>query len=90
MEETISAFSRLTACQTPECRTHIEVRDLAICKAAKLASLLPEDRKVSYAETAYQGRAKNEWTKFTYLISDSQNSENTVSFGVKHFRYQNI
>lgn len=88
LEETITAFSRLSVCQTPDCRTHDEVRNLAICKAEKLASLLPSSITLSYAETTFQGRAKNEWTKFTYLISDSSNNDTSVSFGVKHLRYR--
>lgn len=90
LDESVAAYSRSVVCQTPECRTHEEVKNLAMCKAAKLASLLSENRKISYMETPYQGRAKNEWTKFSFVISDPQNDETIVKFGVKYVRYHKI
>jgi hypothetical protein len=89
LEEIVAFHSRSTICLTAECRNHDEVKNLAMCKAAKLASLLTEKRKISYLETTFQGRSKTEWTKFTFIINDpitENDDQSIVKFGVKYVR----
>ena len=62
------------------------MRDVATCKSAKAAKLLP-GRPIYYVMTAFKTASQGEWAKFIYSIVDENNAKlGEVQEGVSFMR----
>lgn len=84
LNENTRTVSKLESCVSQECRSFDEVKDLAACKASKLAKLIPHPIKYAYNE--YKGKAQNEYTKFVYIIDAESEENGAISGGLRYMR----
>lgn len=54
------------------CREWNEIKNIAFCKASKLATILPQHYKLYYVSTYYKTEVFHEWAKFIYGFVNKQ------------------
>lgn len=54
------------------CREWDEIKNIAFCKASKLATILPQHYQLYYVSTHYKTEVFHEWAKFIYGFVNKQ------------------
>ena len=65
--ENIEQTSNSSPCKNLTiCRNWAEIKNVAFCKAAKLATILPSHYELYYISTLYKSESSHEWSKLIY------------------------
>ena len=84
-QEQIKTHSSQPRCENDlKCRDWNEVKNIAFCKSAKLASLLPQEYNLYYVLTYFKTENFNEYAKFIYGFIEPK--ENKITY-VKYILY---